>query len=190
MATRTLQVKHIILLFFVALLLCPAALLAQIDKPFTKGETPAETATRNGMVKWLSKRVKGITPRVLKAMANVPRHKYMRSRDQAKAYKNKWAHIGYGQTITNPWMVAYMTHILDIKKEHRVLEIGTGSGYQGSILQELSDHVYSIEIIRPLAIRTHKLLENLGFKKRITTRIGDGYFGWEENGPYDRVMVT
>ena len=177
-------------LILVCLLILPLSATAQIDKPFVSGESAAEKAGRAAMVQWLKKRVKGITPRVLKAFGNVPRHKYMRTRDQAKAYKNKWAHIGYGQTITNPWMVAYMTQLLAIKAEHKVLEVGTGSGYQGSILQEVSDHVHSVEIVRPLAERTHKLLANLGYKKRIKTRIGDGYFGWAENGPYDRIMVT
>jgi len=182
--------RQIVQLCLVGALLMPTLAHAQIDKNFVQGETDKQKSDRAAMVKWLKRSVKDITPRVLKAFGNVPRHKYMRTRDQKKAYKNKWAHIGYGQTITNPWMVAYMTQLLDIKANHKVLEVGTGSGYQGSILQEVSDHVHSVEIVRPLAERTHKLLANLGYKKRIKTRIGDGYFGWEENGPYDRIMVT
>jgi protein-L-isoaspartate(D-aspartate) O-methyltransferase len=183
-------VKHICCALFVTLLLASSPVTAQINRPFVTSETAHQTTQRAAMVKWLAKRVKGITPPILKAFGAVPRHKYMRASDHKKAYKNKWAHIGYGQTITNPWMVAYMTLLLRIERDHKVLEIGTGSGYQGSILQELSDHVYSVEIIRPLAKRTHALLENLGYKKRIKTAVSDGYFGWQENGPYDRIMVT
>jgi len=171
------------------LVLVPCA-HAQYDEPFKAGETEDEVARRKAMVEWLGKRVKGITPRVLKAFEAVPRHKFMKKRDQKIAYKNKWSGIGYGQTITNPWMVAYMTHLLDVDENAKVMEIGTGSGYQSSILAQLTPNVYSVEIVQPLAERTHALQENLGYKSKIKTKIGDGYFGWPENGPYDRIMVT
>lgn len=166
----------------------PAA--AQMDEPYQAGETAEIKAKRDAMAAWLKKSVKGISDRVVQAFATVPRHKYMKAHDQRIAYDNKWAGIGWGQTITNPWMVAYMTHLLEVAETDKVLEIGSGSGYQSSILSQLSGHVFSVEIIRPLAERTHKLVENIGYTKRIQYRIGDGYNGWAENGPYDKIMVT
>ena len=174
-----------------ALLLCiSTAAPAQYNKPFESGESAKMVEARQKMVKWLKRAVKGITPEVLNAFNTVPRHKFMHSRDKGIAYKNKWKSIGFGQTITNPWMVAYMTHLLDVAPTSRVLEIGTGSGYQSSILAQLSNHVHSVEIVRPLAERTHKIQEALGYTAKIKHKIGDGYFGWQENGPYDRIMVT
>lgn len=182
--------RGICLALLAGLLLVAAPASAQFDQPFKSGETADETKRRQAMTDWLGKRVKGITPRVLKAFNVVPRHKYMRTKHQHLAYKNKWAGIGYGQTITNPWMVAYMTHLLEVGPNDKVLEIGTGSGYQGSILAQLTTKVHSVEIIEPLAHRTHALLENLGYKKNIKTRIADGYFGWMKEAPFDRIMVT
>ena len=173
-----------------ALLLSTQVASAQYDQPFQEGETADLTKKRDAMVEWLGRRVKGISPKVLQAFRTVPRHKYMKARDQKLAYKNKWAGIGYGQTITNPWMVAYMTHLLDVEADHKVLEIGTGSGYQGSILAQLTPKVHTVEIIRPLAERSHALVGKIGYMKNIKTRIADGYFGWAEAGPFDRIMVT
>ena len=164
--------------------------MGQYNKPFQAGESQAMVDARQKMTDWLKRSVKGITPEVLAAFNAVPRHKFMHSKHKRIAYRNKWKSIGYGQTITNPWMVAYMTHLLDVSKSSKVMEIGTGSGYQSSILAQLSDHVHSVEIVRPLAERTHKIQEALGYTKKLKHKIGDGYFGWQENGPYDRIMVT
>ena len=173
-----------------AVLLVASPALAQFDQPFKDGE-PAEMVTRRAaMVAWLQKRVKGITERELAAFRAIKRHKYMRTKHQDIAYNNRWAGIGWGQTITSPWMVAYMTHLLDVQPTDKVLEIGTGSGYQGSIMSELSKHVHSVEVIRPLSERTQGLLGHLGIKDRIQFKIGDGYFGWVEKAPFDKIVVT
>jgi len=87
-------------------------------------------------------------------------------------------------------MVAWQTQLLEIKPGDKVLEIGTGSGYQGSILRQMTPHVYTIEIVKPLAERSHKLIKNLGYDDKITYKIGDGYFGWPEYGPFDKIIVT
>jgi protein-L-isoaspartate(D-aspartate) O-methyltransferase len=163
---------------------------AQYDEPFQAGETPEQVQQRKDMVKWLGESVKGIGARTLSAFEAVPRHKFMKKKDQKIAYENKWAGIGYGQTITNPWMVAYMTHLLDIKETDRVLEIGTGSGYQSSILGQLSPNTHTVEVIRPLGERSKAIQDQLGYNTRINHKIGDGYFGWEEKGPFDKIMVT
>ncbi len=162
---------------------------AQFDKPFEAGESAEMKQKRDAMADWLKKNVKGISDRTVKAFADVPRHKYMKAADQKIAYDNKWSGIGWGQTITNPWMVAYMTHLLEVKETDKVLEIGSGSGYQSSILGRLSNHVFSIEVIRPLSERSQKLVKNIGYDK-ITYRIADGYFGWPEQAPFDKIMVT
>ena len=181
------RLSHFIL---IALTLSLSTLaFAQMDEPFQAGETPELKAQRDAMGVWLKKSVKGITDREVAAFTTVPRHKYMKAHDLKIAYDNKWAGIGWGQTITNPWMVAYMTHLLEIQPNDKVMEIGSGSGYQSSILGQLSPNVFSVEIIRPLAERTHKLVADIGYKQ-ITYKIGDGYDGWAEHGPYDKIMVT
>ncbi len=175
-------------LIWAALTAVPA--LAQYDQPFQQGESPELTEKRKKMVKWLGESVKGITPRTLSAFDAVPRHKFMKARDLDIAYDNKWAGIGFGQTITNPWMVAYMTHLLDIQEGMKVLEIGTGSGYQSAIISRLTTQTHTVEVVRALGERAKGLHDNLGYTTNIKHRIGDGYEGWEEHGPYDRIMVT
>lgn len=181
--------KMLCALMFAAML-APWAASAQYDQPFQEGEPPELVEKRKEMVKWLAKSVKKITPRVLQAFEDVPRHKFMKAKDTDIAYENKWSGIGYGQTITNPWMVAYMTLLLDIQETDKVLEIGTGSGYQSSILGRLSANVFSVEVIKPLGERSAAIQDKLGYNTRVKHKIGDGYFGWEENGPYDKIMVT
>jgi protein-L-isoaspartate(D-aspartate) O-methyltransferase len=127
--------------------------------------------------------------RVLKAMARVPRHLFVPERYRDEAYENTPLPIGHGQTISQPYIVALMTNLLDLLPHHRVLEIGTGSGYQAAILAELSAEVYSIEIIEPLAIRASAVLKGQHYKN-VQTRTGDGYFGWPEAAPFDAIVVT
>lgn len=128
-------------------------------------------------------------PRVLDAMRWVPRHVFVPEEFRDQAYQNRPLLIGYNQTISQPYMVAYMTELLDIQPEHKVLEIGTGSGYQAAILGELCDHVYSIEIVEALGLKAENLLQELGYGQ-IEVRIGDGYEGWPEKAPFDRIIVT
>jgi protein-L-isoaspartate(D-aspartate) O-methyltransferase len=182
--------RHACGLLIAVFLILPSAALAQYDRPYKADETAKELNKRTNMVKWLSRKVKHITKRELAAFQAIKRHKFMKNKNQNIAYKNKWAGIGYGQTITSPWMVAYMTTLLNIRETDKVLEIGSGSGYQGSILSELTKNVYSVEIIKPLARRTHALLEKMGIKKKINHHIGDGYFGWSKHAPFDKIVVT
>jgi protein-L-isoaspartate(D-aspartate) O-methyltransferase len=128
-------------------------------------------------------------PLVLQAMRRVPRHLFVPVEYQDLAYVNSPLSIGYNQTISQPFIVAHMTELLQLKPEYRVLEIGTGSGYQAAVLAELCNHVYTIEIVEPLGRRAKKLLKELGYDQ-VQVRIGDGYKGWPEAAPFDRIIVT
>jgi protein-L-isoaspartate(D-aspartate) O-methyltransferase len=127
--------------------------------------------------------------RVMAALARVQRHRFVSRSYQAEAYANRPLPIGHGQTISQPYIVALMTDLLDSKPGDAVLEIGTGSGYQAAVLAELVDKVYSIEIVEPVGKRAEALLQQLGYKN-IVTRIGDGYDGWPEQAPFDSIIVT
>ena len=127
--------------------------------------------------------------RVLSAMEKVPRHRFMPEGVREEAYGDHPVPIGHGQTISQPYIVGFMTEALDVQPEHRVLEIGTGSGYQAAILGELAGEVYTIEIVEPLAERARRTLEEQGYKN-VHVRAGNGYNGWPEKAPFDRIMVT
>jgi protein-L-isoaspartate(D-aspartate) O-methyltransferase len=127
--------------------------------------------------------------RVLDAMGTVPRHLFVPEPQRADAYIDAPLPIGQGQTISQPYIVAFMTQALDVAPEHRVLEIGTGSGYQAAVLAALAKEVYTIEIVAPLAERARHTLSALGYHN-IQVRTGNGYLGWPEHAPYDRIMVT
>ena len=133
---------------------------------------------------------RGITDQtILDAMKEVNRHEYVQENFERLAYSDRPVPIGYGQTISQPYIVAFMSHKLNVASHHKVLEIGTGSGYQAAVLAELSDHVYTIEIIPELAKRAEKVLKKNDYDN-ITIRIGDVYKGWPEHAPFDRIMVT
>jgi len=127
--------------------------------------------------------------RVMEAIARVPRHAYVPHELQEVAYANIPLPIGHGKTISQPFIVALMTDLLDLQPDDRVLEIGTGLGYQAAILAELVDHVYTVEIIEELALDAAERLGDAGYGN-IEVKIGDGGQGWPENGPYDKVIVT
>jgi protein-L-isoaspartate(D-aspartate) O-methyltransferase len=129
--------------------------------------------------------------RVLDAMRRVPRHLFVPEAQRARAYDDTPLPIGYGQTISQPYIVAFMTEQLAIEPGHRVLEIGTGSGYQAAVLSVLAGagEIYTIEIIEALAERARTTLSTLGYRN-VQVRAGNGYLGWAEHAPYDRVMVT
>jgi protein-L-isoaspartate(D-aspartate) O-methyltransferase len=127
--------------------------------------------------------------RVLDAMLTVPRHLFIPEPQRYDAYSDSPLPIGYGQTISQPYIVAFMTQSLDIAPEHRVLEIGTGSGYQAAVLGALAKEVYTIEIVPALAERARETLTALGHRN-IQVRTGNGYLGWPEHAPYDRIIVT
>lgn len=126
---------------------------------------------------------------VLQALRNVPRHLFVSEELQSLAYADRPLPIGYGQTISQPYIVALMTELLNLKQGNKVLEIGSGSGYQAAILSEITQEVYTIEIIEELGESAKKRLKDLGYQS-IRCRIGDGYYGWEEYAPFDGIMVT
>ena len=128
-------------------------------------------------------------PLVLRAMRRVPRHLFVPREFMDLAYRNSPLLIGYDQTISQPFIVAHMSELLELKTDHRVLEIGTGSGYQAAVLGELCKHVYTIEIVEPLGKKASKLLKELGYDQ-VQVRIGNGYKGWPEAAPFDRIIVT
>ncbi|HYU77519.1 MAG TPA: protein-L-isoaspartate(D-aspartate) O-methyltransferase, partial [Vicinamibacterales bacterium] len=128
-------------------------------------------------------------PRVLGAMLAVPRHLFVPESDRGDAYRDTPLPIGHGQTISQPYIVAFMTQALAVEPHHRVLEVGTGSGYQAAILSVLAKEVYTIEIIPALAERARNLLTALEYRN-VTVRAGNGYLGWPEHAPYDRIIVT
>ena len=128
-------------------------------------------------------------PEVLAAMRKVPRHRFVPPELAPRAYDDTPLPIGHGQTISQPYIVGYMSELLDVKPDHRVLEIGTGSGYQAAVLGELARAVYTIEIVPELAASASATLKALDYTN-IHVRAGDGYAGWPEQAPFDRIMVT
>ena len=127
--------------------------------------------------------------RVLDAMRSVPRERFVPEVVASRAYDDEALSIGHGQTISQPYIVAYMSEALGVLEHHRVLEIGTGSGYQAAILGQLATEVYTIEIVPELASGAESTLRELGYGN-VHVRAGDGYAGWPDQAPFDRIMVT
>ena len=143
---------------------------------------------RNMIENQIKKR--GITDsEILNAMMKIKRHEFVKDGYEKFAYDDRPLPIGYKQTISQPYIVAFMTKKLNLRPHHKVLEIGTGSGYQAAVLSELSDYVYTIEIIPELAEKAKKVLKENDYDN-ISFRIGDGYQGWHEEAPFDRIIVT
>ncbi len=132
---------------------------------------------------------KRLDPLVMEVMTRVPRHEFVPADLERHAYENRPLGIGYGQTISQPYIVALMTDLLELERDDAVLEVGTGSGYQAAVLAELVARVYTIEIIPQLARQAKDRLERLGYRN-VETRTGDGYYGWEEHGPFDAILVA
>lgn len=128
-------------------------------------------------------------PATLRAMRAVPRHEFVESGMVRQAYADRPLPIGYGQTISQPYIVAYMTELLQVEPGDVVLEIGAGSGYQAAVLAEIVDQVYTIEIVPQLAELSTERMKRLGYDN-VTVKEGDGYFGWEEHAPFDGIIVT
>jgi protein-L-isoaspartate(D-aspartate) O-methyltransferase len=126
---------------------------------------------------------------VLKAMRSVKRHLFVPGNSIAYAYDDRPLPIGYGQTISQPYIVAYMTEVIKPKPEFKVLEIGTGSGYQAAVLAEIVKEVFTIEIVPELGTAASERLKKLGYKN-VNVKVGDGYYGWKEYGPFDAIVVT
>ena len=130
-----------------------------------------------------------LAPAVRRALETVPRERFVPTHLAVSAYENRPLPIGEGQTISQPFIVALMTHLLQPKPDHVVLEVGTGSGYQAAVLAECVAQVYSIEIVAPLARRAREALDAAGYRN-VETRVGDGYLGWPEKAPFDGIIVT
>ncbi len=159
------------------------------ETPALCTDTPGSAYARARMVQ-TTIRERGVSePRVLAAMEAVLRHCFVRDQDLTYAYEDHPLDIGYGQTISQPYIVALMTELLALEADDKVLEVGTGSGYQAAVLSELVDEVYSVEIIEPLAVSAAERLAALGYDD-VTVRHDDGYYGWEEHAPYDAIIVT
>ena len=158
------------------------------DQKAAESEDPT-AAARNRMVQrhLVERGIKN--PRVLDAFRTVPRHKFLPPGTRRQAYDDESIPIGEGQTITPPYDVAFMTEVLDPKPTDRVYEVGTGSGYQSSILSRLVKEVYSVEIHAPLSERATAVHKELGYSN-IHTRVGDGYEGWPDAAPFDAIIVT
>ena len=149
---------------------------------------PERRKERHALVKKLEQQ--GINlPQVLQAMQHVPRHLFIPKSQRHNAYRNTPLPIGHRQTISQPYIVAYMTQMLDIEPGEKVLEIGTGSGYQAAVLSELTPNVFTIEIVEPLAKQARNRFNKLGYNT-IKTKTGDGYKGWPEFAPFHKIILT
>jgi protein-L-isoaspartate(D-aspartate) O-methyltransferase len=154
-----------------------------------------DTAAREKMVRTVERQVALLGDRrpigapVMHAMREVPRHRFVPAALRGQAYEDRALPIGEGQTISQPFIVAYMTALLEPDADDVVLEVGTGSAYQAAILSRLVRHVYTIEIVKPLAEQAAQRLSELGYGN-VTVRHGDGYAGWPEHAPFDAIMVT
>ena len=153
---------------------------------------------RQQMVKIISEDVKetslylnkqALDPRIMEVIGTVPRHLFVPEDESDRAYLNRPLPIGHGQTISQPYIVAIMTDMLNLTPESRVLELGTGSGYQAAILSGLADQVFTIEIINVLGEQARERLQKLGYDN-VQVKTGDGYYGWEEHAPFDAIIVT
>jgi protein-L-isoaspartate(D-aspartate) O-methyltransferase len=130
-----------------------------------------------------------LDPRVMAVMAETPRDLFVPEAVRHRAYVDNALEIGHGATISQPFMVALMTHLLQVGPGHKVLEVGTGSGYQAAVLSRLAEQVFTIEIVEPLAAQAAERLKRMGYAN-VAVRAGDGYAGWPEQAPFDRIMVT
>lgn len=166
--------------------------------PAAEGDAGDEGARRAAMVAVIERYAEdlpsgvapeGLSREVLDAMRRVPRHEFVPQTLRAVAYEDRPLPIGYGQTISQPFIVALMTHLLRPEAGQRVLELGTGSGYQAAVLADLGVETYSIEIVPDLGTAAAARLRRLGYD-RVRTRVGDGYFGWPDAAPFDGILVT
>jgi protein-L-isoaspartate(D-aspartate) O-methyltransferase len=159
----------------------PAPVPAGVDGGFA--------TARRQMVEWIRSAHGFEDQAVLDALARVPRHRFVPDEQLRSAYEDRPLPIGFGQTISQPYIVAAMTAAAQLRGGERVLEVGTGSGYQAAVLAEIAGEVWSVEILRPLGERAAALLAELGYRN-VQVRIGDGYAGWPEQAPFDAILVT
>lgn len=175
--------------FAIALLACTLASVGlQTASVLGQGKDPYRELRDKMVTDYIER--EGVTnPRVLASMRQVPRHEFVMGNMKSLAYNDAALAIGHKQTISPPYVVAYMTETIDPQPEDRVLEIGTGSGYQAAVLSNLVKDVYSIEIVEPLGKQAAERLKRLGYSN-VTTMVGDGYKGWPEHAPFDKIIVT
>jgi protein-L-isoaspartate(D-aspartate) O-methyltransferase len=167
--------------------------------PLAATAPPSTATVQLESDEWLEERMRmvdnqirrrGVTDQdVLEAMERVPRHEFVPEEFKSQSYADRPLPIGHGQTISQPYIVALMTELLQLRSTDRVLEIGTGSGYQAAILSEIVAEVYTIEIVEALAMESSERLERLGYAN-VHTLHADGYYGWEEHAPFDAIIVT
>ena len=183
-------------LLFLILIFIPVSALAGVARD--AGDFDPWADARAGMIAEIEKDVRdtselinrgGFDRRVMESMATVPRHEFVPESQRGKAYENRPLPIGRGQTISQPYIVALMTDLLEPRPDHRVLEIGTGSGYQAAVLSSLVSQVYSMEIISELASESRQRVQRLGYDN-ISIRAVDGYNGWPDEAPFDSIIVT
>jgi protein-L-isoaspartate(D-aspartate) O-methyltransferase len=165
------------------------ALTAFACRPAPDGEEPAYARAREEMVATQIAARDVRDPKTLAAMRKVARHLFVPPAAAAQAYDDHPLPIGHGQTISQPYIVGFMTQALGLKGGETVLEVGTGSGYQAAVLGEIAARVHTIEIVAPLAEEADRLLKRLGYTN-VEVRAGDGYLGWPEAAPFDAIMVT
>lgn len=180
--------------WFIPALLPLVAVLLSLSAPVAHGEDDPTAVLRRDMVREQIShppdyRNPVTDPYVIDAMLSVRRHHFVRPQDRARAYGDHPLPIGYGQTISQPYIVALMTEMLEVEPGHRVLEVGAGSGYQAAVLAHLVDKVYTVEIIEELGGEAEERLDLLGYEN-VYVKIADGYHGWPEHAPYDRIIVT
>jgi len=161
---------------------------------FLSGPLSAEESetTRRQRMNMVDEQIEGrgiSDPAVLRAMREAKRHLFIPETRAAQAYRDSPQPIGHGQTISQPYIVALMTELVEPQSDFKVLEIGAGSGYQAAVLAEIVDHVYTLEIVEPLSRWAEERLELAGYEN-VTVRHADGYYGWEEKGPFDAIVVT
>jgi protein-L-isoaspartate(D-aspartate) O-methyltransferase len=156
---------------------------------WSRPRTAERRKDRQDMVEYQIRRRGDWSDSVLAAMRNVPRHWFVPGSEQGAAYADRPVPIGHGQTISQPYIVALMTEVLALGAGDKVLEVGTGSGYQAAVLNELTPNVFSVEIIEPLADRAAETFKARGYDA-IRTKHADGYFGWPEHAPFDAIIVT
>ena len=175
-----------------------APLLLACSPPASGTDTDHYAAKRQALIREIERDVRETSEylnrrkldgRVMAAMAAVPRHEFVHPDDRDDAYENRPLPIGHGQTISQPYIVAVMTDLLEPAPGCRALEVGTGSGYQAAVLAKLCDRVYTLEIVEPLGQQATKRLAQLGYEN-VDVRIGDGYYGWPEAAPFDVIVVT
>ena len=182
--------KHSRIIFlFSCLLVLPAVYAEEVDKYASQRQLMIEEIASDArrLMKYIDK--DSVSDSVMQAMGTVPRHEFIPPEMRADAYDNRPLPIGYGQTISQPYIVALMTDLLQPRPDHKVLEIGTGSGYQAAVLSGLVNEVYSIEIIEQLGHTATQAMKDIGYDN-VSTRIADGYDGWPEHAPFDSIIVT